>query len=238
MKRFSPILVGTLNRYEHFKRCIESLKKCQLANESQLFIALYYPKESIHEEGYLKIKKYLSSITGFKSLEIIKRKENFGATKNFNTARDEIFSFSDKLILSEDDNTFSTKFLAYMNNGLNLYENRKDIFAICGYMYPHKIGVKDEIFLYRGHSAWGWGCWKDKFKEVSFNISEANKLIQDQNFCRKITAKHVLKHLRNSIKTNKITNDTYICLHLYKHNMVSVFPKETLVKIMVMMDLV
>ena len=76
MKRFSPILVGTLNRYEHFKRCIESLKKCQLANESQLFIALDYPKESIHEEGYLKIKKYLSSITGFKSLEIINKQPN------------------------------------------------------------------------------------------------------------------------------------------------------------------
>lgn len=39
----APILIPTLNRYEHLKRCVESLAKNKLAKESELVIGLDYP---------------------------------------------------------------------------------------------------------------------------------------------------------------------------------------------------
>ena len=43
MIKCAPILIPTLCRYEHFVKCIQSLKENTLANESDLFIALDYP---------------------------------------------------------------------------------------------------------------------------------------------------------------------------------------------------
>ena len=40
---YTPILIPTLNRYNHLKRCVESLAKCTHADKTDLYIALDYP---------------------------------------------------------------------------------------------------------------------------------------------------------------------------------------------------
>lgn len=56
IENFSPVLICTLNRYVHFKRCIESLSACTYADKTDLFIGLDYPLKDEHWEGYLIIK--------------------------------------------------------------------------------------------------------------------------------------------------------------------------------------
>ena len=85
--QFAPVLIPTLNRYEHFKRCVESLAHCTHADKTDLFIALDYPLKDSHWKGYKKIKQYLSEISGFKTITIIERERNFGAIDNFISAQ-------------------------------------------------------------------------------------------------------------------------------------------------------
>ena len=40
---FYPVVIPALNRYEHFKNCVESLAKNTLTGETELIIALDYP---------------------------------------------------------------------------------------------------------------------------------------------------------------------------------------------------
>ena len=81
--KYAPVLIPTLNRYDHFSKCIESLAQCVDSDKTDLFIALDYPTKESHWEGYKKIEKICSQISGFKSVNILKRETNLGAISNF-----------------------------------------------------------------------------------------------------------------------------------------------------------
>ena len=52
-KSMYPILIPTLDRYEHFKKCIESLAKNTHANKTELVIGLDYPPSEKYMDGSL-----------------------------------------------------------------------------------------------------------------------------------------------------------------------------------------
>ena len=83
VNKCAPVLIPTLCRYEHFKECIESLKKNSYAQYTDIFIALDYPLKDAHKSGYEKICEYLKNdFSEFKSFNVEKRKYNYGCTKN------------------------------------------------------------------------------------------------------------------------------------------------------------
>src|SRR3989344_4125876 len=102
----APILIPTLNRYGHIKRCLDSLAQNTHAQESLLYIALDAPTKKEHEDGYNKIIEHLDQVSSFKEVIIIKRDRNLGPIKNTLTSLDELFKKYDQIILSEDDNFF------------------------------------------------------------------------------------------------------------------------------------
>lgn len=213
MESLAPIVIPTLNRYKHFKNCIESLKKCYLAEKTDVYVFLDYPLKQTHNEGYTKILSYLSDCSGFKSINVIKREKNLGAIENFYRSLENIFERHEKLIFTEDDNEFSVDFINFLNIALNTYENRNDIFAISGYNYPinfenNKI---NDIYLWNGFSAWGVGLWKNKWQEIINNNTDFQTIMS--NFLEKNRNKFYF----NFFKKDKYLDIIYpIILRLYK----------------------
>lgn len=167
-KKFAPILIPTLCRYDKFKSCIESLQLNSGAEETELFIALDYPLKLEHKSGYDQINRYLETITGFKRVNVIRRERNMGAKYNIITSTKSIFEKYDRMILSEDDNVFSPNFLEFINKGLIRFENDKSIFAICGYRHFYNIKFDENNFFFQNAdmSAWGYGIWRDRHREL------------------------------------------------------------------------
>lgn len=118
MKNRAPVLICTLNRYVHFKRCVESLASCTHASETDLFIGFDYPAKSEHWEGYKLIKEYLPRIFGFKSVNITEQITNVGRDENWFSMQRLVLDQYDRIIISEDDNEFSSNFLDFVNKGL------------------------------------------------------------------------------------------------------------------------
>jgi hypothetical protein len=94
--------------------------------KKQIYIALDYPLNKSHWEGYNKINRYLEKVEGFKTVTVVKRDKNFGVFENFKEARREIFNINDRFILSEDDNYYSPNFLDYINKGLDKFNITDD----------------------------------------------------------------------------------------------------------------
>ena len=228
----APLLIATLNRYEHFKDCVSSLAMCKSAGETELYIALDYPLEESHWQGYNRICKYIPKISGFKEIIVIKRTTNYGTNKNFSDAINLLFERYRKIIISEDDNIFSQDFLDFINKGLNFYQNREDIFSISGYQYPIQIpqSYGQDVYLWQGYSAWGVGVWRDKWQKVIWEREEALKIIK--NFLKSYksiynyhnVANHYIPAKLRMIEQNRIHGDGYFCLHQYRNRMYSVFP--------------
>ena len=76
---YAPVIIPTLCRFEHFKRCVESLKRCTGAEYTDVYVGVDYPSQESHWEGYQKICNYVSEVTGFRSFNVILRDRNFGA---------------------------------------------------------------------------------------------------------------------------------------------------------------
>ena len=105
------------------------------------------------------MRKYITTVSGFKSLNIIERDINMGLSKSIITGVTEICDKYGKVIVLEDDHVTSPYFLQYMNDGLRAYEHDEDVISIHGYIYP--LGDKlPETFFIRGADCWGWATWK------------------------------------------------------------------------------
>ena len=198
-ENLAPVTIPTLCRYEHFKRCIESLSRCTLADKTEVYVALDYPAKESHWDGYNKIKDYLLSHKednlGFKKLIVILRDKNYGlgVNGNIDTLWKEILTLYDRVIFSEDDNEFSVNFLVYMNEGLKKFKNNPDVFAICGFFHGEDLGTyQQNYYIDYGTCAWGIAYWKDKYEKFL-------------DFCQKNPARDILmsKKLWTILKVHK-----------------------------------
>lgn len=188
---YAPVVIPTLNRIEHLKNCLTSLRRNKDADKTDIYIALDYPPSPQYEEGYRKVKEYLmGGIEGFNSINVIERTENFGPIDNGFELLTEVFKKHDRCIYSEDDNIFSPCFLEYMNNCLEKYKNDEDILAVYGF----RPKVKDQdslgnrVFKATYFSAYGCGLWKDKHEKMKHDINRnyIEDLSCDRNRIRRL----------------------------------------------------
>lgn len=229
MDNFAPILIPTLNRDVHFKRCVESLSKCTHADKTDLYIAFDYPLKDIHWDGYRQIEKYLNKIKGFKSVNVIKRDENYGVPKNINNARKTIFEKYDRIIFSEDDNYFSPNFLDYINKGLDKFEDDENVSAVCGYNYPIEISddYKYNYYFHREFSAWGYGTWKAKFCNCKFSVNNTKKFFskrENKSEIRKLSQRHIYILMMKIINNKVIYGDLAYFMNNLELNRYCIFP--------------
>lgn len=166
---YAPVIIPTLNRYDHFKKCIESLNECNLANETDVFVALDYPPSEKYVEGYNIIKNYLeSTVFNFKSFHIKKREKNYGIGVNADRMlTEDVLPYYDRFIFSEDDNVFAKTFLQYMDYGLDVCTRRDDIVGVGAYSLPvkWKNDGNDLVLLNSNANAWGYGLLREQYYE-------------------------------------------------------------------------
>lgn len=172
--RYAPVLIPTLNRKEHLKKCIESLIENDLFYNTEIFISVDYPPTEKYKEGYLEVIEYLKQLGNeYSNVKIVYQQDNLGAYDNCRYLVEWIKAEKyDRYIVTEDDNIFSKNFLEYMNWGLNSYCDDKNIVAICGYSqnisWDSKVINKSKVEF----NVWGYGTWISKIKEVDHYISD------------------------------------------------------------------
>ena len=167
---YYPIIVPTLCRFEHFRRCIESLKKCVFADKTEIVVGLDYPAKESHYHGYIKIKEYLSVLEGFAKITILYTNINLGQEANQKRLIDYVKNKYDACILTEDDNEFSPCFLEFVNYGLNKFRDNKKIYAITGYSpIEYENMTLNPIILSRYAFMWGVGLWIGKNSPISIS---------------------------------------------------------------------
>lgn len=238
LEEYAPVLVNTLNRYEHLKVLVESLAKCPEAKHTELVIGLDYPPSKKYEEGWKMIKEYLPTISGFKKVTVIEPKYNLGARGNGNALREYAKSQGySRFVCSEDDNEFSPNFLAYMNWGIEKFKDNDRVIAITGYNYPVDMtGYDKEYYFSHEFSGFGWGTTMDKYKIMEkevFQLSFIDKLVKNPISLFKLAIKCGWRLSRLAIvfyRNRVIYGDGYLTMYSYLKNKYCVFPSISKVK--------
>lgn len=188
---YAPVVIPTLNRDMHLKRCIESLQRNAWALMTELYISLDYPPAEKYLEGYEKVKAFLEEgISGFKAVHIYVQEKNLGAVANTEFLKEKIVEDGyDRCIYSEDDNEFSHNFLEYMDKNLEYFENDEKALGVCA---AQRAGLwhsnNGNLILQYTCPAYGLGLWihKDKIAQQRLNGGFINEIGKDPRLLKKV----------------------------------------------------
>lgn len=219
--KHAPVFITTINRYTHFKQCLESLEQCTGANETVVYVALDFPPSEKYIEGWKKIDEYLrvkENENSFMRLVVIRREHNYGIIGDNSNGADLRSNYAEKFetyIFTEDDNVFSPNFLEFMNQSLEKYQDDPDVLAVSGYSYPIDWTKRPAATVQKQNfnaSSWGWGWWTSK-------RLEAKKYLDSGDIYNKAP---------EMLKTRKFKNNIFNSF--YEYMCASIIPYNTLVE--------
>ncbi|WP_367864764.1 glycosyltransferase [Pedobacter sp. WC2423] len=159
MQSFAPIALFVYNRPKHTERTLKFLRQNEMAAESRLFVFSDGPKSDADEESVREVRELLKHIEGFRSVEIIERKNNMGLAESVIAGVSRLVKDYKRVIVFEDDLVSSPYTLTYFNDALNRYRDQERVMHIGAYMYPLKENGLPETFFYRAATSWGWATW-------------------------------------------------------------------------------
>ena len=174
----SPVVLFAYNRLDHTIKCIEYLKNNYLCEKTILFIVSDGPKNENDKKSVDEVRGYLHQVKGFKKVNIIERKKNYGLAHNIVSGITQIINHYGKIIVLEDDIITSPYFLIYMNNALNRYEKQFEVMSVSGYVPPIDVNSLPDYYFMPWFDCWGWGTWKDRWRLFE---KKPKKFIKESN---------------------------------------------------------
>ena len=168
MMTCAPILLFVYNRPEHTRRCIESLTRNALAADSTLYIYADGAKDTTQQSAVDEVRSYLRTISGFKTVNLIERKENWGLARNIIDGVTTQVNHYGKVIVLEDDLVVAPYFLQFMNDALETYKDEPKVGHIqaCDFTQDSSL---PETFLIKWTGSWGWATWERAWKHFNPN---------------------------------------------------------------------
>lgn len=179
----APIVLLTYKRPEHTRITLEYLTKCELADQSKLYVFCDGPKADASEDTLQKmaeVQKVLRSKQWTKDVEIFESKENKGLYRNVKESIAHVIKLHGKCICIEDDLKIGKYFLTYMNEGLSKYEQTPHVKQISGFMYPTQVATNESAFFIRMINSYGWATWERAWNEIDFHGEGYEELRKDK----------------------------------------------------------
>lgn len=227
----APIALFTYNRPEHTRQTVESLLANELAGESDLYIFSDAPKTPEAAENVKKVRAYLETVSGFRSVTLVKRETNLGLAANIVDGVGRLCRDYGRVIVLEDDLVMSPFFLRFMNDALELYQNEPGVMHVSGSTYPTRAIDAGSSYFLRVPLCWGWATWDRAWQHFSRDIvvmdKFSRKMIREFDFDGTYHYWRQLE-LNRSGKLNTWFVFWYATLFLNKG--VALFPGASLVK--------
>jgi len=225
----APIVLFVYNRPWHTEQTLNSLRKNPLAKESVLYVFADGPKENATPEDRLKIietRAVLRKKDWCKEIIIIEGDINKGLATSVIKGVTEIVNKHGKIVVLEDDLVLAPTFLEFMNDGLNLYQDKQNIYSINGYMFPFYYKEEKTVLL-PYTSTWGWATWSSKWKAFRNDMQDKN-MLETNPF---LASKFNLANYRYTDMLNYGNNSWGIKWYfaIFIRNGLNVFPSKSLV---------
>ncbi len=235
-KSLAPIVLFVYNRPWHTMQTVEALKINQLATESELFIYSDAAKNDQAVEKVLEVRQHIKTIDGFKKITIIEREKNWGLANSIIDGVTTIINKYKKAIVLEDDLLTSPYFLKFMNESLNIFEDREDIYSITGFNFSSKVmpfpkNYDDDIYLNIRPMSWSWATWKNKWDGIDWGVKDYQDFISDSNKIRKFNTGGTDLTDMLIAQMNGRIDSWYIrwCFYLILNNKLTIYPRVSFV---------
>jgi hypothetical protein len=234
MKNLAPIAIFAYRRLSYLKILINSLKRNKLSKKSIVYIFSDGWRDNSDKEDVLNVRQYIARMSGFKKVFLILRIKNFGLSKNIIDGINFVLKSNNKIIILEEDLELSKYFLNFINDGLNIYKNKKNIASINGWFFPvnNNKNIPNNFFI-RGADCWGWGTWKRAWVKFDPNGKKLFNKIREQNLEKLFNFNNsfnYMKMLQNQINQKNQSWAIRWYASTFLRKMYTIYPKNSLVR--------
>lgn len=180
----APILLFVFNRPIHVRQTVEALKRNALSASSDLFIYSDAARNEEEKSKVEEVRKYIHTITGFRTIEIIERENNWGLARSIIDGVTAQVNRFGKVIVMEDDLIVSPYFLQFMNDALEVYKDEDKVGHIQACDFTKDPSLPD-TFLIKWTGSWGWATWDRAWRHFNPDGKELLKKLQERNLTYK-----------------------------------------------------
>ena len=226
----SPVVLFAFNRPESLHRTLDALSLNDLASETDLFINLDGPRGEQDLEKVAAVRSVALSARGFRKVELVSSETNRGLAPSIIAGVGRVLESYDRVIVLEDDLVAHPGFLAFLNAGLDRYENESAVFSVCGYTNAVRMPADyryDAYFCPRS-SSWGWGTWRNRWESVDW--APAPSVLQEQGAAfNRWGGSDCASMLRDWMEGKNSSWAIRFCFSQFQQGKVSAFPVESLI---------
>lgn len=230
----APIILFAFNRPDALRNTIQSLLQNEEARISDLYIFVDGSRSNKQgeEEKVKEVQEYVKSIEGFRSLHHTFSERNKGLGNSIIAGVNKIINQYGKAIILEDDLILSKNFLSFINQGLELYENKTEVFSICGYSNKVKVpqNYKYDAYFCTRSSSWGWGTWSDRWNSIDWELKDWENYSKKKKEFNKWGGSDCWKMLNNWKNGKNQSWAIRFCFSQFLQNKLSLFPITSKVK--------
>ena len=179
----APIVLFVYNRPWHTEQTLNTLALNNLADKSVLYIYCDGPKKNASEESLKKINEVRQLVKAkkwCKEVIVIEKDINLGLANSVIKGVTEVIEKHGSAIVLEDDIITGTYFLKFMNDGLNLYKDEKEVFGVSGLKFPSSSVIKKSTYFLPIMSSWGYGTWVDRWNKINFDGNELLDIVKSK----------------------------------------------------------
>lgn len=225
---YAPIVIFAFNRLEPLKKCVAALLDNSEAADTDLIVYVDGPRMTKvgEAEKVAAVREYVKSITGFKSLTYHFSEMNKKLGPSIIAGVTEVVDQYGRAIVIEDDLIASHNLLAYMNQGLDRYEQDKKVWSISGFSCKVKVPKNydaDAYFCPRSTS-WGWATWKDRWMKCDWELKDWEAVVSNGKAFNRWGGSDCFKMLNSWHAGRNQSWAIRFCYNQFVNNALSLFP--------------
>lgn len=177
---WAPIVVFGYSRADHLERTINALQQNEGAAQSEVTLFLDGSKGDKDRAAVAQVHALgdtFAKSNSFRSFTVVKKQTNEGLARSVISGVSEIIKKHGRAIVLEDDIVTSRDFLSFMNQALDFYKDKSEIWSISGYTFNLAAlsSVKEDVYVAYRASSWGWATWQDRWETVDWDVSDYEK---------------------------------------------------------------
>lgn len=224
-------ILFTYNRSEHTNKVINALRQ-SIVLPQKLYIFQDGLKVEKHYKEWKKVKELIKKVN-FCPTEIQISEINKGVAKSIVSGISYVLERHDAVIVIEDDCIPTENFISFMEQCFEKYKDNKQIYSVSGYSFP--VNLKKDIYdIYAcGRiSSWGWGTWKDRWKEFKFDNDILKRIKSNENKSRTLAiwGSDCEQMLIENIAGKIDAWDVYWAFHVFENNGICINPYKSLIQ--------
>lgn len=229
---YAPIALFVYDRKEHTKRTVEALQQCDEAKNSDLIIFSDGAKGIDDIKKVDEVRRYIETISGFKSVKIFNRKTNYGLALNIIDGVSKVCDEYGQAIVIEDDIVATPCLLKFMNKALDFYKDDKKVFTIGASVPVDCYSEENKALMSEITNCWGWAIWKDRWDLYERNKEKAFYDLKNMDLRKRINIGNrlnVASQIDMNYKGDRNTWAVYLNYTSSKFRLINIFPPRSII---------